>query len=468
MTREVDVAIIGAGSAGLAALAQVKRETDNYVLINGGELGTTCARVGCMPSKAAIQVADTFHYRTLFDRFGITQGDDLAVDREETLEHIRDMRDVFVDQVLTYSTDEMSDEFIDGYATITGTHTLKVNGETVRAKRIILCTGSQPVVPDTWQQLGDRILTTDNLFEQENLPDNIAVIGLGVIGLELGQFMSRIGIHVQGFDMATQIAGLQDPAINEMALQILQKEFPMHLGQPVEMVAQGGLLVTAGDVSFKCDKALVCIGRKANLAGLGLEALGLQLNDRNLPPYNPATMQIDGLPVFLAGDITQARPILHEATDEGKIAGYNAVREDAIAFRRRIQMLITFSDPNIVLCGETLEQLDENEIVIGQMRLAPLGRALIMGKNKGLLRIYVNKKDGLIRGASMIGPKGESLIQLITLAIQCQLTVFDFLRMPFYHPTIEEAIQSALRDAARQVDYQPEGIQDLETLINPN
>jgi len=465
MTREVDVAIIGAGSAGLSALAQVKRETDNYVLINGGELGTTCARVGCMPSKAAIQVANTFHHRTLFGRFGITQGDNLDIDREETLEHIRDMRDVFVDQVLTYSTDEMNEEFIEGYATLTGANTLEVNGETLHAKSIILCTGSKPVVPQAWQQLGDRILTTDNLFEQENLPDNIAVIGLGVIGLELGQFMSRIGINVQGFDMATQIAGLNDPAINDMALQILQKEFPMHLGQPVSLAPDGdGLRVTAGDVSFECDKALVCIGRKANLAGLGLESLGVQLNDRNLPPYNPNTMQIDGLPVFLAGDITQARPILHEASDEGKIAGYNAVRETPIAFRRRLSMLITFSDPNIVLCGDTLDQLDETKIVIGQMRFAPLGRALIMGKNKGLLRIYVNRKDGLIRGASMVGPKGESLIQLITLAILARFTVFDFLRMPFYHPTIEEAIQSALRDAAKQLEQQPEGIQDLDPL----
>ena len=465
MTSEIDVAIIGAGTAGLSAMAQVKRVTDNFVLINGGELGTTCARVGCMPSNAAIQVADTFHHRTLFDRFGITQGNDLDVDREETLEHIRDMRDVFVDMVLSHTTDEMGDELIDGYATITGANTLEVNGETLNAKRIILCTGSQPVVPDAWQQLGDRILTTDNLFEQENLPDRIAVIGLGVIGLELGQFMSRIGINVQGFDMATQMAGLKDPDINNMAIQILQKEFPIHLGHPVSMVAKGdGLLVTAGDVSYECDKALVCIGRKANLAGLGLESLGLQLNDKNLPAYNSNTMQINDLPIFLAGDVTQDRPVLHEASDEGKIAGYNAVRDKPIAFRRRVPMLITFSDPNIVQCGDTLEQLDENETVIGQMRFAPLGRALIMGKNKGLLRIYVNKKDGLIRGASMIGPKGESLIQLITLAIQCKLTVFDFLRMPFYHPTIEEAIQNALRDAARQVEQQPEGIQDMEIL----
>jgi len=465
MTRKVDVAIIGAGSAGLSAMAQVKRKTENFVLINGGELGTTCSRVGCMPSKAAIQVAETYHQRNLFNRFGITQGDNLSVDREEALEHIRDMRDIFVDQVLGSTTDEMGDEFIEGYATLTGPDMLEVNGEPLQANKIILCTGSRPIIPKAWQQLGDRILTTDDLFEQENLPDNIAVIGLGVIGLELGQFMSRIGINVKGFDLSTNLAGLQDPAINKMAIQLLQKEFPVHLGHAVSIEENGnGLLVSAGDISYECDKALVCIGRKANLDKLGLDTLGLQLNDKNLPPYDPRTMQVEGLPVYLAGDVTQSRPILHEANDDGKIAGYNAVRETPTLFKRRTSMLITFSDPNIVQCGETLAQLNEDEIVIGQMRLAPLGRALIMGQNKGMLRIYADKKDGLIRGATMIGPKGENLIQLITLAIQCRLTVFDFLRMPFYHPTFEEAIQSALRDAAKQVEQKPEGIQDLETL----
>ncbi len=465
MTRKVDVAIIGAGSAGLSAMAQVKRKTKDFVLINGGELGTTCSRVGCMPSKAAIQVAETYHQRNLFSRFGITHGDELNVDRDEILEHIRDMRDIFVDQVLSSTTDEMGDEFIEGYATLTGPETLEINGETLQAKSIILCTGSRPVVPHMWQQLGDRILTTDNLFEQETLPDNIAVIGLGVIGLELGQFMSRIGINVQGFDLSTHVAGLQDQAINDMAIQLLQKEFPMHLGHAVSIVENGnGLLVTAGDISYECDKALVCIGRKANLDKLGLDTLGLQLNDKNLPPFDPHTMQVEGLPIYLAGDVTQSRPILHEANDDGKIAGYNAVRESPTMFKRRTAMLITFSDPNIVQCGETLEQLNANDIVIGQMRLAPLGRALIMGQNKGMLRIYADKKDGLIRGATMIGPRGENLIQLITLAIQCNLTVFDFLRMPFYHPTIEEAIQSALRDAAKQVEQKPDGIQDLDTL----
>ena len=116
MEKQVDVAIIGAGSAGLTTMSRVRRATDNFVLINGGELGTTCARVGCMPSKVAIQVAEDLHRRTIFEREGIEGGDGLSLYIPEAMEHVRDLRDVFVDQVLMTTTDEMGEELIEGYA----------------------------------------------------------------------------------------------------------------------------------------------------------------------------------------------------------------------------------------------------------------------------------------------------------------------------------------------------------------
>ena len=109
MERKVDVAIIGAGSAGLTATATVRRYTENVVLIDGGELGTTCARVGCMPSKAAIQVAEDLHRRGIFEREGIEGGDGLSADIPASMEHVRDLRDVFVDQVLSCSIDDMDE-----------------------------------------------------------------------------------------------------------------------------------------------------------------------------------------------------------------------------------------------------------------------------------------------------------------------------------------------------------------------
>ena len=187
MEREVDVAIIGAGSAGLTAWSQVRRRTDSWVLIDGGEPGTTCARVGCMPSKALIQIAEDMARREVLAKEGIEGGAALRVDRAAVMERVEDLRDLFVDQVLATSIDEFSPEqFIESHARFRSPAELEVEGGRVRARRVIIATGSRPVVPGPWQAFGDRVLTTDDIFELDDLPDRMAVIGLGVIGLELG------------------------------------------------------------------------------------------------------------------------------------------------------------------------------------------------------------------------------------------------------------------------------------------
>lgn len=193
MDVNTDVAIIGAGTAGLAALAKVRKAGKNFVLIDGGELGTTCARVGCMPSKAAIQVAEDFHRRHRFQRIGIEGRDALRLDSAEALEHVRDLRDIFVDRVLAGTTDEMGEAFIQGWARFIEPTVLDVDGRVIRADKVVIATGSRPFVPEAWKSFADWILTSDTIFEQETIPESVAVIGLGAIGMELGQALHRMG-----------------------------------------------------------------------------------------------------------------------------------------------------------------------------------------------------------------------------------------------------------------------------------
>ena len=454
MKNEVDVAIIGAGTAGLFALSQVRKLTKSYVLINGGELGTTCARVGCMPSKAAIQVAEDFQRRKLFERQGIDGADKLRMDIPAALEHVQDLRDVFVDKVLSSSTDEMGDELIAGYATFLEPNLLAVNGEEIRAKKIIIATGSRPYIPPAWQGFRDRIFTTDEIFEQENLPQSLAVIGLGVIGLEMGQALSRIGIKVTGIDKQEHIGGLQDPAANAQAVDILRKEFPLWLGTEAVVKEQSGKFhVTCDDKAATVDRLFVSIGRVPNLERLGLEKLGIELDERGLPAFNPYTLQLGELPIFIAGDVTGHRPLLHEAAEEGRIAGFNAVQERPVEFRRRTPLTIVFSEPNIATVGTPWSELEHDAIAVGEVKIGLVGRALIMGKNRGILRLYANKSDGVILGATLVMPKGEHIAHLLAWAIEQRLTVWDLLKMPYYHPTIEEALQAALYDLTRKLQW---------------
>jgi dihydrolipoamide dehydrogenase len=457
--RNVDVAIIGSGTAGLNAMGQTRRAGKSFVLINGGEPGTTCARVGCMPSKAMIQVAEEYHRRTHLGKYGIDGHEELSLDVPEAMEHVQDLRDTFVDRVLSNSTDDMPpDLFIQDYARLIEPNLIEVAGQRIRAGAVVIATGSRPLMPEPWKDFGDRMLTTDDIFEQEQLPGSMAVIGLGTIGLEMGQSLDRLGVQITGFDQMETIGGTTDPEVSKAAANLLGKEFPIHLGEPAEIVEEDGKLrVTAGDQSVLVDKVLCSIGRVPNVEGLGLENLGVDLDSRGIPAFDPHTMQVGNLPIYIAGDVTGDRPILHEAGDEGKIAGYNAARGEAAAFRRKAPLYINFCDPNICAVGARFAELDPDTTAVGQINFAPVGRALIMGKNKGILRVYADKASGRVLGSEMIGPKGENLAHLLCWCIEQELTVGDLLRMPFYHPVIEEALQAALYDLYRNVDAKNEG-----------
>ena len=305
MEKTVDVAIIGAGTAGLNAVSQVKKAGKSFLLINGGHWGTTCARVGCMPSKALIQVADDYHRREIFDRHGIEGDDQVRLDIADSMEHVRDMRDIFVDRVLGSSTDEMPDEFkLEGYAEFVDANTLQVGETRVNAKAIVIATGTRPIVPQAWEPFADRILTTDTVFEQEDFPPSMAVIGLGVIGLEIGQALSRKGIKVTAIEGSERIASLSDDVANQIALDLMRKEFDIWTGAQARLSEAGDkILVSAGDQQVEVDKVLVAIGRKPNLEKLALDRLDLALDDEGMPVFNPNSMQLGNLPVYLAGDV---------------------------------------------------------------------------------------------------------------------------------------------------------------------
>ncbi len=452
--RRVEVAIIGSGSAGLFALGRVKAAGKSFVLINGGEPGTTCARVGCMPSKALIQVAEDYHRCGILGRYGVDGHQALSIDTAEAMEHVQDMRDTFVDRVLSSSTDQMDEElFIEGYARFINPHLLQVNDLRIHAEKIIIATGSRPIVPEAWRAFGDKVLTTDELFELEELPNSIAVVGLGVIGLEIGQSLSRLGVEVHGFDQLQTIGGLDDPEVAKAAIGIIGKEIPLHLGHAAKISAEAEQLrVTAGEQSVVVDCVLASLGRRPNLDSMQIEEAGITLNKQGVPDYDRTTMQIGDSHLFIAGDVNGERPLLHEAGDEGRIAGHNACSDTIQAFKRKTPLAINFVDPNICHVGQRWSELDQERIAVGEVSLAPVGRALIMGKNRGLIRLYADKSSGRLLGSEMICAKGENLAHLLAWSIQQELTVGELLQMPFYHPTLEEGLQAALYDLYTKID----------------
>ncbi|MCA9537641.1 MAG: dihydrolipoyl dehydrogenase [Myxococcales bacterium] len=461
---QVEVAVIGAGTAGLGARRTAEKNGATTVLIEDGPYGTTCARVGCMPSKLLIAAADAAHEARHADRFGVHAGP-LRIDGPAVLDRVRRERDRFAGFVVDATERIPEDMRVRGRARFVGPSTLQVDDHTrVEAGAVIVATGSAPWLPPPLRPVAEHLLTNEQVFELPDLPRSLGVVGLGVIGLELGQAFHRLGVPVQLFSVDQRIGPATDPAILASMREVLGAELALHLDTPIESAEKvdGGIRLRWKDAAGKpveqvFEKVLAATGRRPAVTGLDLAAAGLSLGRDGLPRFDPRTMQVEGSRIFLAGDAANDRPLLHEAADEGKIAGANAARvarfgpDAARAHERRTPLAIVFSDPQVALVGKSFAELDPDATGIGQANYGDQGRARVMGRNAGLVRIYGRQRDGLIVGAEMFGPAVEHTAHLLAWAVQARLTVTRALEMPFYHPVVEEGIRTALRDLAARL-----------------
>lgn len=462
-TREVDVAIIGMGTAGMSAYHQVRKHTDRIALIEGGPFGTTCARVGCMPSKLLIAAADARHRLATLPAFGIAS-DGGRVDGRAVMKRVREERDRFVGFVLDTVARFDPQHVIRAHAAFEDPHTLTLSPaadgtaplvERVRASRIIIATGSRARVPASLQAAGDRLLTSDDVFEWQDLPGSVAVFGVGTIGLELGQALHRLGVRVHLFGRGGRIAGISDPQVRAVATRLIAAELPLSLeAGDVRVERDGeGVMVHFTDpgvepTSERFEYVLAATGRMPNIEMLALERSGLELNQDGMPSFDPQTTQLGDSHIFIAGDADADRVLLHEASDEGWLAGLQTAHYPAVfKHMRRTPLGIVFSDPQIAYAGQRHARLlaDGVDFAVGEVSFENQGRSRVMLVNHGLLRVYGEKGSGLLLGAEMIGPQNEHLAHLLAWAIQARMTVADVLEMPFYHPTIEEGVRTALR-----------------------
>ncbi|MGV0951834.1 MAG: dihydrolipoyl dehydrogenase [Azonexus sp.] len=459
---QTDVAIIGAGSAGLYAMREVRQAGRSFVLIDHGPLGTTCARVGCMPSKVALHAGGLWAARK--EIAGVGGLEMLSLDTAQVWAALRKQRDQFASRPAQAARSMAGEFLLEGPARFLAPGVLEVrlgdDVQIVRAGAVVIATGSSPVLPKWLGAVAERTVTTDQLFELPALPKRVGVLGLGAIGLEMGLALSRLGVEVIGADIANTVAGIFDPAIGERAIARFGREITLWLGSEVSVSASGEeVLMRSGDRVAKVDLLLAALGRRPNVDSLNLAAAGIAIDASGMPEFDPATMQIGDFPVFIAGDANGDRPLMHEAADEGAIAGYNAARAEITRFRRKVALGIAFSDPDVVSVGARLDQLDPQAIAIGSAGGDSNGRAKILGGEESLLRLYADARDGKLLGAAMVATGGEHLAHLLAWAIQRGETAHSLLQLPFYHPVIEEMLQTALKEIAQKFpDGLPSGL----------
>ncbi len=247
---------------------------------------------------------------------------------------------------------------------------------------------------------------------------------------------------------------LTDPVVQRAALAAFSAQFTLdpdahvarveRTGEQVEVFYRG----TDGAArNERFDYVLAATGRIPNVDRLGLEHAGLALDERGVPRFDPHTMQAGNAPVFIAGDASNYLPLLHEAADEGRIAGANAARFPAVARGlRRAQLGVVFTDPQIAVVGGGYAALKSPTLAAGEVSFEDQGRSRVMLRNAGHLRVYGDPATGRFLGAEMAGPEAEHIGHLLAWALQAGMTVAQMLEMPYYHPVIEEGLRTALRD----------------------
>ncbi|MFH4415420.1 MAG: dihydrolipoyl dehydrogenase [Neisseriaceae bacterium] len=457
-TLKADVVIIGGGSAGMSAYRAARRHTDSILIIEGVQWGTTCARAGCMPSKllvaAARAVQDTRKFKTL----GIKIDGRIKVNGQAVMNRLKTERDRFVGFVLETIKSYGADHILNGWAEFIDANTVLVNGETrVEGKTFILATGSRPRILPEWKKLGCKLQSSEKVFHWNDLPKSIAVVGTGAIGLELGQALAHLGVKTHLFSHSEHIAFLSDPKVVQKARSIFAHDLELHFKTEPKFSLEGeGVRVEYNEggkaYSDHVDLILAVAGRIPNIDKMSLEKTGVAVNERGVPIVaDPYTMQTSVPHIFIAGDASGILPLKHIASEQGAIAGSNAAKYPKIEKGLiRVPLGIIFSEPQIITVGDLYRDLNLQETIIGEVEFENQGRSRIMQVNQGTLRVYFDRTSRRLIGAEGVGPDAEHLGHLLAWSKQSGLTINQMLDMPFYHPVIEEGLETALKHAKRQ------------------
>lgn len=457
--RKVDVAVIGAGTAGMHAFSAARRAGAKVVMIDHGPLGTTCARVGCMPSKAVLHAAKRWSTLQGLLPAGATLPPGHTTPQQLWSDALA-VRDDLVAGNVRQVEKLGGEDLIHASARFVAADTLALSdGSLVQARAFIVATGSEAIKPAALQaELGDALITTDELFYLPQLPRSVAVMGLGAIGLEMGLALQRLGVDVVAAGRAPVLAKMADPEVAQAAAGYFAQQLPMALGQKNITARKDGdsVVMQAGDLKHRAQYLLAALGRAPRIQDLDITQAGVQLDAKGRPVVDQGQLRCTGSMVFLAGDPAPTPALMHEAGHDGTLAAQQALKalgdgewKDLPERHRTTFMSIVFSDPDLAEVGLRFDQLPP-DAVIGTVHGQGSGRSKLMQAPHHLLRLYADAQGKLL-GASLLCAGGEHLAHQLAWAIQRGETVEGMLELPYYHPTLEEMIDTALREMRRSL-----------------
>ncbi|MCS6777738.1 MAG: NAD(P)/FAD-dependent oxidoreductase [Chloroherpetonaceae bacterium] len=445
-----DLVVIGGGSAGLKAARTAARSGYRVALVEEQQLGGECFWAGCVPTKAMLRAAEVWHLARKASDFGLEVSVRHARFAAAMAYRYRATRKVGGDGPEDAGLSAIGVACFHTTARFEGPHDIRVGDRVIRGEKIILATGTVPVVPPIPGLQEAGFITNREAVHLKALPGRLLVLGAGPIGLEFAQAFRRFGAEVTVVEVASTVLPREDPEIAARVEQYLKDEgIRVLTGAQMEQVTRSGgarqvqVRTATGDVLIPCDEILVAVGRRAAIDRLNLPAAGLPA-DRRFVVTDPYLRT--GVPHILApGDINGGHLYTHVASYQGRIAAHNAFADSPEPVDLRVVPRATFLDPEVASVGLTEpEALAQNrKIAVYTFDFAHSDRAILHGDARGLVKLIADAADGQILGGHIVGPHASSLIAEVTLAMRHHLPVQAIADTMHTYPTFPEAIESA-------------------------
>lgn len=443
---DFDVAILGGGMGGYPAAIRASQLGLKVALVESGKLGGTCLHIGCIPTKALLESSELYHrVAARGAEFGI-KAEVVGYDYPR----IAERRDAIVAQLykgVQYLMKKNKIEVVAGKGRLRDRNTIDVNGKQVKAKNLVVATGSVPKTLPGLELDGQLIISSDHAVMSKGAPESICIIGAGAVGVEFATFYNQLGVKVTVLEALDRMVPLEDEEVSKEMLAAFKKAgIDCRLGVKVQGAkkARGGVSVETDQGEIWANQLLVAVGRAPISKDLGLDQLGVQTHPNGFIKVDE-WMRTSAEGVHAIGDVVGGFLLAHAAAHEGMTAVEDIAGERVAPMEQNLVTRCTYSHPQIASVGMTERQARDggHEVKIGKFPFSAIGRAQIHGETGGFVKIVADAKTGQMLGTHIVGANATELIAEPALTQLFQGDAWELGRNIHPHPTLSEAVMEA-------------------------
>lgn len=445
----LDVLVIGAGTAGGYAASTAKQNADSVGIVEKGQVGGDCIFHACIPTKALVHAARAYRRMRSADFYGLP-----TITGDMDYGKVKAFKDRIVAGIGTGRDERLAKSDISllrGKARFVSPHEVVVGDELVKADQIIIATGSMPSIPPIPGLKEAGYITSIEALELEKVPARLAIVGGGPVGVEFAQIFAAFGSRVYIYEALDRILATEDEEIAE-AMQGFFTQQGVTISKSVrvaetKLTGSGKLVITQSAdgerKSEEYDEILVATGRRADIDELDLVKAGVEISRKGIT-VSPS-LRTNVPHIWAAGDVTGMFPFTLIAWEQGELAGANATGEQQKELNYDVLPRVTFCDPEIASVGLTEKQARERgyRIKIGKYDYANLTRTIVSNETEGFIKIVAEEDSGRILGGHIVGVEASSLIHEVAVAMQKNLTASDIGNTLHAYPTLSEGVRYA-------------------------